>query len=95
MGQFKKIDLKSVFTYPLGAMPWSLADAFGLIRKTTKVQLAKMLENNVPIAERYPNNASGIYDGMALFSKAQTYTRLNISSVGRKSVFNSDKFEQQ
>ena len=69
MGQFRKIDLKSVFTYPLGAMPWSLADAFGLIRKTNKVQLAKMLENNVPIAERYPNNASGIYDGMALLQR--------------------------
>ena len=51
-GQFRKIDLKTVFTYPLGAMPWSLADAFGLIRKTNTAQLAKMLENNVPIAER-------------------------------------------
>ena len=68
-GQFRKIDLKTVFTYPLGAMPWSLADAFGLIRKTNKAQLAKMLENNVPIAERYPNNASSIYDGMALLQR--------------------------
>ena len=68
-GQFRKIDLKTVFTYPLGAMPWSLADAFGLIWKTNKAQLAKMLENNVPIAERYPNNASSIYDGMALLQR--------------------------
>ena len=68
-GQFRKIDLKTVFTYPLGAMPWSLADAFGLIQKTNKAQLAKMLENNVPIAERYPNNASSIYDGMALLQR--------------------------
>ena len=50
-------------------MPWSLADAFGLIRKTNKAQLAKMLENNVPIAERYPSNASSIYNGMALLQR--------------------------
>ena len=68
-GQFRKIDLKTVFTYPLGAMPWSLADAFGLIRKTNKSQLAKKLENNILIAERYPTNASNIYDGMALLQR--------------------------
>ena len=28
-----------------------------------------MLENNVPIAERYPNNASSIYDDMALLQR--------------------------
>ena len=68
-GQFRKIDLKTVFTDPLAAMPWSLADAFGLIQKTNKAQLAKMLENNFPIAERYPNNASSIYDCMALLQR--------------------------
>ena len=36
--QFRKIDLKTVFTYPFGAMPWSLADSFGFIRKTNKSQ---------------------------------------------------------
>ena len=51
-GQFRKIDLKTVFTYPLGAMPWLLADAFGFIRKTNTSQLAQLLQKNIPILER-------------------------------------------
>ena len=65
----EKIDLKTVFTYPLGAMPWSLADAFGFIRKTNKSQLAQLLRKNIPILERYPANVCNIYDGMALLQR--------------------------
>ena len=68
-GQFRKIDLKTVFTYPLGAMPWSLADAFGFIRKTNKSQLAQLLQKNISIFERYPANACNICDGMALLQR--------------------------
>ena len=66
MGQFSKIDLKTVFTYPLGAMPWSLADASGFIRKRNKSQLAQLLQKNILILERYPANACNIYDGTAV-----------------------------
>ena len=70
MGQFRKINLlKTVFTYPLGAMPWSLADAFGFIQKTNKSQLAQLLQRNISILERYPANACNIYDGMALLQR--------------------------
>ena len=68
-GQFRKIDLKTVFTYPLGAMPWSLADAFGFIRKTNRSKLAQLLQKNISILERYPANACNIYDGMALLQR--------------------------
>ena len=34
--QFRNIDLKLVFTYPLGPLPRSIADAFGLPRKKKK-----------------------------------------------------------
>ena len=95
VGQFRKIDLKTVFTYPLGAMPWSLADSFGLIWKTNKAQLTKILENNVPIAERHPNNASSIYDGMALLQRLKLTYRSTFRMVAEKVFFNSDKFEQQ
>ena len=47
--QFKKIDLKTVFMYPLGPHPWSLADSYGLLQKTNKAQLFKKLEKNVPV----------------------------------------------
>ena len=47
LGQFRKINLKTVFMYPLGPLRWSLADAYGLLRKTNKAQLFKKLEKNV------------------------------------------------
>ena len=72
-GQFRKIDLKTVFTYPLGAMPWSLADALGFIRKTNKSQLVQLLQNNNPILERYPANACNIYDGMASLQRLKIW----------------------
>ena len=68
-GQFRKIDLKTVFMYPLGPLPWSLADAYGLLRKTNKAQLFKKLEKNVPALERHPTNVSNVYDTMAILQK--------------------------
>ena len=55
--------------YPLGLLPWSLADAYGLLRKTNKGQLFKELEKNVPVLERHLTNVSNIYDGMANLQK--------------------------
>ena len=52
--------------YPLGPLPWSLADAYGLLRKTNEAQLVKKLEKNVPVLERHPTNVSNIYNGMAI-----------------------------
>ena len=34
-GQFRKIDMKTVFTFPLGPLPWSLADPNGLPGRQT------------------------------------------------------------
>ena len=53
IGQFRKIDLKDVFRYPLGPLLWSLADAYGLPRKTNKAKLLRLLENGTPVAETY------------------------------------------
>ena len=69
LGQFRKIDLKDVFRYPLGPLPWSLSDAYGLMRKTNKTQLLRLLEKNVDPLESYPPNSTTIYDGMALLQK--------------------------
>ena len=54
IGQFRKIDLKDVFRYPLGPLPWSLADAYGLPRKTNKAKLLPLLEKSTLVAETYP-----------------------------------------
>ena len=36
--QFQKIDMKTAFTFPLGPLLWSLADPYGLPRKTKQVE---------------------------------------------------------
>ena len=69
LGQFRKIDLKTVFMYPLGPLPWSLADAYRLLQKTNKAQLFKKMEKNVAVLERHLTNVSNIYDGMAILQK--------------------------
>ena len=69
IGQFRIIDLKDVFRYLLGPLPWSLADAYGLPRKTNKAKLLQILEKGTPVTETYPQNAYSIYDGMSILQK--------------------------
>ena len=71
IGQFRKIDLKEVFKYPLGPLPWSLANAYGLPRKTNEAKLMQLLEKGKAAVERYPENACSICDGMALLQRFQ------------------------
>ena len=40
----RSVELKSVFCYPLGILPWSLADAMGTLKKTPKTSLFHKLE---------------------------------------------------
>ena len=68
-GQFRKIDLKFVFTFPLGPLPWSLSDAYGFPRKTNKSTHLHRLEKDVPIAEVHPHHVNTIFDGMAVLQK--------------------------
>ena len=83
-GQFRQVDLKTVFTYLLGAMLWSLAGAFGFIRKTNKSQLARLLWKSFPILERYPANACNIYDGMALLQRLKISQDATFRMVAEK-----------
>ena len=40
IGQSRDIDLKEVFSFPLGPIPWSLGDEFGMLKKTNKAVIA-------------------------------------------------------
>ena len=86
LGQFRKIDLKTVFMYPLVPLPWSLADAYGLLRKTKKAKRFKKLEKNVPVLERHPTctNVSNINDGMAILQKLKLLQELHFDLWQRK-----------
>ena len=39
IAQKRSIDLKPVFQFPLGPLPWSLAEPIGTLKKTSKVSL--------------------------------------------------------
>ncbi|CAB3994853.1 Hypothetical predicted protein [Paramuricea clavata] len=69
LGQFRKIDMRLVFTYPLGPLAWALADPYGLPRKTDKAKLAQQLEKQLVVKDCYPLDATSIYDGMAVLQK--------------------------
>ena len=66
--------MKTVFTYPLGPLPWSLADPYGLPRKTCKSKLSQHLEKHVKVTERYPDQSTSIFDGMAVLQKLKIPT---------------------
>ena len=56
MQQNKKVDLKDVFCYPLGLVPWAFATSNGKLTKTNKSQLIGGLEIGVTtiVSVSYP-----------------------------------------
>jgi len=61
LGQFRQIDMKVVFTYPLGPLPWSLADSYGLPQKTSKTKPSQQLEQRITVTEKYPENTATLH----------------------------------
>ena len=64
--QFRPLDLKQVFCFPLGPVPWSLAEGSGALNKTTKSSLMHYLEKDVPLQQNVKNPFAAVIDGMAL-----------------------------
>ena len=80
IGQFRQIDMRTVFKFPLGPLPWSLADPYGFPHKTDKGKLTEHVERGVPLQDRFPVNCISIY------AEAQTSSWSNIQNCGRASV---------
>ena len=66
MAQNRQMDMRTVLTYPLGPLPWSLATTDGTLAKTTKSSLLHILEANAPAMDGIPESATWVIDGMAL-----------------------------
>ena len=66
--QKRDINLEEVLKYELSGIPPALFNDDGSLRKTTKADLAKKLEEACPSQSTLPPNASTAYiiDGMAL-----------------------------
>ena len=67
--QKRLIDLEEVFMYPLGPIPYALADDLGVMVKTRKVELLFELEKDVIYVDKIPRYSCSVIDGMALVRK--------------------------
>ena len=69
--QRRDIDLKKVFCYPLGPVPWALADATGGMMKTSKSTLMHHLEKGTTNVDEVPKPYGLVIDVMALVRQTQ------------------------
>ena len=44
VAQIRSLNMRSVFKFPLGLLPWSLAEPIGTMKKTSKAALLHKLE---------------------------------------------------
>lgn len=50
----KDLNMPDVLCHTLGPLPWSPAAPEGNLRKTNKSAIAKMLQKDIPVAEKIP-----------------------------------------
>ena len=74
MSHHRNIDMKEIFifAFPLGPVPWALADSMGTLKKTNKAILMHELEKNAEPNEEVLSNNCTVIDGMALVRKIKT-----------------------
>ena len=69
-GNQKNMDMKDVLKYPLGPLPWALANCDGSLRCTDKSSLASALEKiSVEATDSQHHSSACIIDGMSLSQK--------------------------
>ena len=61
--------MKKVLSYPLGPIPWALANADGSLRKTDKAKFMNDIAQNVPVVEVFTEKSACIIDGMSIVQK--------------------------
>ena len=57
--------MRSVFKFPLGPLPWALAETMGTLKKTFKATLLHKLEGPVEPLEEVSGDYAMVFDGMA------------------------------
>ena len=65
VAQIRSIDMRSIFQFPLGPLPWALAEPIGSLKKTSKAALLHKLEGKVHPIESIQGPHMLIVDGMA------------------------------
>ena len=65
----RNLDIEQVLQYPLGPLPWSLANCDGSMKKTNKATLARCLEKKVSAEEQVTQPSAAVIDGMSVVQK--------------------------
>ena len=73
ISQSRVFDLKEIFKYSLGSIPYALADHMGVMAKTKKSGLLIELEKGTVLVGQMPKSSCIIIDGMALVRKVKCY----------------------
>ena len=71
ISQSRVLDLKEIFKYSLGSIPYALADHMGVMVKTKKSDLLTELEKGAALVGQMPKSLCSIIDGMALVGKVK------------------------
>ena len=70
ISQSRTVDMREIFEYPLGLVPYALSDDMGMMVKTNKADLLAELEKGTVLVNCIPSNScSIIIDGMTLVRK--------------------------
>ena len=105
--QKRSMDLREVFQYPLGPLPWSLVSADGSLGKTDKSKLLESLTTDIDFVEDVPPTAAIIVDGMAVLQSLkqvpETFEELALAifhhtisraSLARRVDFVTDRYPE-
>lgn len=107
VAQKRSMDLRNVFEYSLGPLPWSPASADGSLCKTDKSKLLESLTKDIEPAEDVPPTAAIIVDGMAVLQSLkqvpETFEELALAvfhhavpkrSIARRVDFVTDRYPE-
>ena len=67
ISQQRNIEMKKIFCYLLGPIPWALTNSMSTLKKTNKAILMHELEKHAEPNEKVLSHSCAIIDGMALF----------------------------
>ena len=71
VAQIRSLNMRVVFEFPLGPLPWSLAEPLGSLKKTSKASLLHKLEGKVESLESLNEQHALIVDGMTYFQQSK------------------------
>ena len=88
MSQYRKIDVKIVFHYPLKPLPWSISDAFDIQRKTNKAKIMHKLEPDMVPSELYSSGGTTVFDGMTVWQDMEPSSRALFGDISKELLKN-------